>query len=364
VEPANTGGNALPDPWSGWGAQAHPNSGSGGGGPGKFKTAGPLGAGIGLGGWHGLPHPLAPGARYLAVSDVYSDLGAFPQARIEEDRGVYFVSLPSRAAMRPFMRTFSERFENTVKRVAARSHLAVVINGNMYSDDAWDSVPRHVLGKLGVNISPQDPKLTTPEGKVVGRGQVLGGKSEKEMFYVAWVDGPLGGYSFGKGDPPGDTTSAIGGAGPLIIGGLRYGVKNQYRQGAPAGLPVVGEPEPKFKHLLEIRSNRTYASLAEGGVGVGKVIVGFGRGELPLKIVVQRDGVEGVTLDAIRDKLFHDGVANAVFLDGSDSALLFANGRFYVQQGTFKDRTNTVGIGFQVPFSYVDPPGRSLGNIA
>jgi len=350
VDPSSQPGTPKSDPWSGWDGQSHPNAPSGGGGPGRFKTAGSLGTNPAN--WHGVPHPLAPAARYLAVADVYCELGAFPNVRIEEEGGVYFVSLTARAAMRPFLRTRTERFQNTVKRVAARSQLAVVVNGNMYDFAKW---------KL---LAPSDPARTTPEGIVRGRGAELGGTSEPLMFYVAWSEGPTGGYRFGHGDPPGDTTSAIGGLGPVILGGRRYGSQNKYKPGVPSGAPPTGEPGPAYEPFLEIRSNRTYESFAARGAAVGKVIIGFGAGELPLRIVVQRDGIQGLSLDDIRDRLFRDGVQNAVFLDGSDSAMLFANGRFYVQQGTFKDSTNTVGIGFQVPCSYMDAPGRSLGHIA
>lgn len=333
----DTGGSKS-DPWAGWqGQQAHPNSPSGGGGPGRFKSAGSLGTTSGA--WHGIPHPLAPGARYLAVADAYCELGSFPNVRIEERGGVYYVSLTASAAMRPFLRTDFWRFSSTVKGFAAASKLAVIVNGNQY-------------------------KLSHPMGIVRGRDQELAGVSEPERFHVAWTEGPLGGYAFGKGDPPAETTAAVGGLGPVILGGLKFGAVNRYRKGVPAGAPPRGEPGMEFKPFLEVRGNLHYESFTGLGASLGKVVIGYGKGSQPLRIVVQPHGVTDLSLDEIRDNLFNEGVENAVFLDGSDSAMLFANGRFYVQQGFAKNWTNAVGIGFQAPCCYVDPPGRSLGNIA
>ena len=350
-------GGAQPDPWSGWQGQAHPNSPNGGGGPGRFKSLGSLGDSTGS--WHGAPHPLAPAARYLAVNEAYAGIGTTTHVAVDERDGVYYVSLSASAAMRTFLRTQTEPFESTVKRMAAKSHLAVVVNGNMYGDAIDYKILRQIIGTAGLPIPSQDAKNTTPQGIVRGRDHELGGSSRKAMFYIAWTEGPLGGYAFGQGDPPTDTTSALGGLGPVIINGLRYGSQNRYRTGVPDGAPSRGEPDQKYKGFLEVRSSKTYSSFVSSGPDVGKVIIGYGSGERPLRIVVQSNGISDHSLDDIRDNLFNDGVTNAVFLDGSDSAMLFANGKFYVHQGGYKDRSNTVGIGFQLPFSHLGPSGKS-----
>jgi|GEM_PF-5177419 len=327
-----SGGNANPDPWFGWDGAGHLNSPSGGGGPGKFRVAGPLGTGAHLGAWRGAPHPLAPAARYLAVNgtdnipSAAADCTESPaKPSIEEKDGAFFVSLPGSAQMRTFMRTKYWRFASSVKDFAKASRLAVVINGNMYRGGG------------------------APIGIVRGRGQALGGTSEPDRFHVSWSEGPLGGYSFALGDPPAAGESAVGGLGPLIMDGMKYGPTNVYRLGVPAGAALTGPPDPKHKPFLEVRSSAAYAAFAERGPSVGKVIIGFGKGALPLRIVVQPDGVSGLTIDSIRDQLHDDGVTHAAFLDGSDSALLYANDRFYVQQGAAKNWTNCVGIGFQLP---------------
>jgi hypothetical protein len=331
VERSQSGGNTSPDPWKGWGDQAHPDSPGGGGGFGRFRMPGSLGTGNALGKWRGTPHPLAPAARYLLVAEPYAEHGRYPYVKVEEDRGSYFVSLPTCSAMKPFFRVSSQKFQSTVKQMAAKGGLAVAVNGNKYTDASLDSA---VMERHG-------------------------------YWHIAWVEGPLGGYTFGQGPPPGDTTYALGGLGPVIGGGMRFGSKNEYRKGVPAGAPETGEPGPAHRGFLEIKHSELYRSFAgQAGRNAGKVVIGYGKDELPLKIVVQRHGVDGLSIDDIRDRLHRDGVANAVFMDGRECAILFANGRFYVQQGTLKDSTNAIGVGFQLPFSYIDPPGRALGNIA
>jgi hypothetical protein len=331
VERSQTGGNTAPDPWKGWSDQAHIDAPGGGGGMGRFRTAGSHGTGNAMGSWRGVPHPLAPAARYLSVSEPYAELGGYPYVQVEEDRGTYFISLPTCAAMRPAFRTTSQKFQTTVKQMAAKGRLAVAVSGNRYSPAALDSLA----------------------------------KDRDGFWHISWVEGPLGGYTFGQGEPPGDTTQAIGGLGPMISGGIRFGSKNEYRRGAPPGGPETGDPGPAFRGYLETRHNEVYRSFAKlAGRGMGKIVIGYGGSELPVKIVVQRHGVEGLSLDEIRDRLHRDNVQHAVFMDGRDCAMLFANGRFYVQQGTLKDSTNAIGVGFQVPFSYLAPGGRAMGSIA
>ena len=357
-------GGSKSDPWKGWQGQANPNSPSGGGGPGRFKSLGPLGTTAGS--WHGVPHPQAPGARYLAVADAYSALGTNESVAVQEIGGAFYISMSSAAAMRPFIRTRAEPFESTVQRMAAASGLAVVVNGNMYGDS---STTRKATGwlsrKTGLPLTTTaEGSETTPEGIVRGRGHLLGGISEPLMFHIAWSEGPLGGYTFAKGDPPTECTASLGGLGPVIIGGLRYGSENRYRAGVPAGAPSAGEPDQKHKGFLDVRSNATYKSFVGKGPTTGKVIIGIGTGEQSLRVVVQPHGVVSTTLDSIRDTLFNQGVSNAVFLDGSDSAMLFANGKFFVHQGDYKNQSNSVGVGFQLPFTFIDSPGRSMGHIA
>ena len=137
---------------------------------------------------------------------------------------------------------------------------------------------------------------------------------------------------------------------------------NAYRTGVPPGAPLRGEPDPVFHRFLEVRSSLHFEKFQGLGASVGKVIIGLGKGDKPLKIIVQPNGVAGLSLEVFRDRLFNEGVGNAVFMDGSDLAMLFANGKFYVQQGTKKNWTNKAGIGFQLPDASVKPGGRSMGH--
>jgi hypothetical protein len=63
---------------------------------------------------------------------------------------------------------------------------------------------------------------------------------------------------------------------------------------------------------------------------------------------VQPDGAPtGLTLDNLRDKLASVGTDDAVFMDGSDSAMLVVDGVFHIRQGENKDELTTVGLGFR-----------------
>jgi hypothetical protein len=53
-----------------------------------------------------------------------------------------------------------------------------------------------------------------------------------------------------------------------------------------------------------------------------------------------------MTLDALRDKLLAAGCDEAVFGDGSDSALLVVGGTTMIAQGEDKDEATTIGLGF------------------
>jgi hypothetical protein len=337
---------------------------SGGGGSGRFRNPGPLGSTAGV--WHGMPHPLAPAARYLAAQDAYSGLGMNPNVFVEERNGVFYVALSGWAAMRPFTRPIDEPFDFTVKRLAARKRYAVIINGGMFADNSNTATSRPEMSNYRAPANTQQSALAEAKGVARDRGTVLGGLADPQTFFISWADGPLGGYTFGAGPVQEKTQTSIGGLGPVIFGGMKYGTVNRYRKGVPEGAALSGEPEPRHRPYLEVRGNNAYKSFAERLGSVGKVIIGFATEATtnPLRIVVQPNGVGDTSLDEIRDQLWSDGVRNAVFLDGSDSAMLFANGKYYVHQPMQKDLTTKVAIGFEFPLSHIDPPGRSMGHIA
>ena len=65
-----------------------------------------------------------------------------------------------------------------------------------------------------------------------------------------------------------------------------------------------------------------------------------------LVLVQSQGGRSGMTLDALRDKLIAVGCSDAVFGDGSVSAMLVAGGRTLIAQGEDKEEATTIGLGF------------------
>lgn len=102
----------------------------------------------------------------------------------------------------------------------------------------------------------------------------------------------------------------------------------------------------KYAPFLTQRNNNTYRAFAQSGPSTGKTVIAQSKANGRLIIISQPHGATGESLDTIRDGLLSQGVENAVFLDGSDSAILHADGTDLVTAGPNKDTTNTVGIGF------------------
>ena len=79
-----------------------------------------------------------------------------------------------------------------------------------------------------------------------------------------------------------------GGLGPIIIGGLRYGVGNLYRAGVPAGAPVTGPPPATHLPYLTQPNTPTTPTSSSRGASVGKVVVAINRRQDMLMLLVQR----------------------------------------------------------------------------
>lgn len=160
------------------------------------------------------------------------------------------------------------------------------------------------------------------------------------------VPTPENAYSFGVGDPPTDADVALGGLGPLIIGGLKYGNGNLYKAGVPAGAPASGEPAAKYKPYLTQRNDLRYIGQAAQGPR-GKGGVALCRKERKMLIfVIPIDAPTGLSHDALRDKLAAVGIDDALFVDGSDSVMLMINNTWRVRQGDNKDELTTLALGF------------------
>ena len=269
------------------------------------------------------------------------------------DGDLRYVALQPPPGMRIVRRTAEELFGTTVSRVVAAENLRVAINGNMFD----------VSTTGGIDVwwghDPVPAGKTSPIGRVVVGGRVIDGRSEPDRFHVAynvtWA-APLPAvhyhptYRFGQGDPPtgtGGADMALGGLGPIIIGGLQYGAGNLYRTGVPAGAPVAGPVPPHYLPFLVQRNSSHYISFQGRGASVGKVAVAINRTQDILLILVQsHGGSSGMTLDSLRDKLVATGCEDAVFGDGSDSVMLVAGGMTLIAQGEDKEEATTIGLGF------------------
>ena len=152
--------------------------------------------------------------------------------------GVRFVTLRDTAKMVPIVRTGEELWETTVRNAYGSKSYSVIINAQLY-DVSKSGLMDALLGS-----DPVPAGATTPQGRSMMRGKTLAGVSAKQMFYIAYRDKACPSYSFGFGAAPMNTTSAVGGGGPIIVNGRPYAGKNHYDPSAPNGAPVSGEPGP------------------------------------------------------------------------------------------------------------------------
>jgi hypothetical protein len=264
------------------------------------------------------------------------------------DGDVKYAAMDAPAKMIVIHRTREEFFEVTVRRESKKYNFKAVINGNNY-DVTVGGITDAALGH-----DPVEALHTTPKGHVVSGGKIVDGTSEPKRFYVVERAGPQKKksdyFEFGFGDPPigpGYGSAGLGGLGPVIINRLKFGDGNLYRQGVPPGAPLQGDPGPKYRPFLVQRNNNHYRGLAKKGKRTGKVVMAICRSADKMLLLVQPDGVPiGISLDDLRDKLAQVGVDDAIFLDGSDSAMLMINNKFHIRQGENKDELTTIGLGF------------------
>lgn len=236
-------------------------------------------------------------------------------------RGALLVALDDRARLHTFLRRRAEPFTETVARES--QHCPIIINDNYYG------LARRHKWRAWLLDRPLLGARTLPEGQVRNNARVLGGRAAPLMFYFGQG---LAGFECGQGALPAHLTAGLEGLGPLILDGLVYASANEYR----------GES-------LWRRGNNTYKSLQEHPPATGKTLLAHHRRAHLLLLWVQPDGRAEHTLDDIRDWLVAGEFDDAVFLDGSDSALLSVDGALMVPPGSEKNRANTIGLGF-VPY--------------
>lgn len=271
---------------------------------------------------------------------------------------LHMVMMRSTANMRVILRVTEDRFTNVAPGLAGSP--IVIINGNYY--DVTSAGKRDAF----FFNDGAEPSETTPEGRLVNNGRLIGGTIRRQMFHFGKTTDPFVGppppiplraplplprYFSGFGPAPtrvnGRTVvSTIGGAGPLIIDGLRYGVGNLYRAGAPANAPAAGAPPAAAQNFLTQRNNNTFRSANGLPPASGKTILAACSSRARVLVCVQEDGSAGQRLDHIRDRLFSLGFDHAVFLDGSNSSCIWFGGRWIVRPHEYKDETNTIGVAF------------------
>ena len=246
----------------------------------------------------------------------------------------------------PIIRTRTERFQDTVQRDAKVKNFTYAINTNFYAFGAYTRL------STALTSDPSSAEEIRPEGHIIREQMIIAGSSRPDDYYLSFnrervISGKISdAFSSGIGNPPINSTTAIGGLGPIIINGLKYGIENKYSEDLPNAIQF-GEPSPTDRLFLTQRSSKKFSSFASRGRRVGKTCIGVSNTELTL--LVQRHGdPEGQTLEEIRDYFFDRGCVHAVFFDGSDSAMFFENGKFLVSQGENKDETCVAGVGFVV----------------
>lgn len=224
-----------------------------------------------------------------------------------------------------------------------------VINANWY--DVSNS--GYIDAMNGHDPIPADE--TKNLGLIYAGGRITSGTSAKNGYYISFNKDILlkqndisQAFNMGLGDPPTGNhhTAAFGDIGPLIINNLPYSSLNVYKKGTPKTAPVTGDPPPQYKNSLLKRSSSKFAQFSKNdaseGYMKGKTCIGISSSKVI--IGVQQDGIKGPSLEGMRDYFITHGCKYAAFFDGSDSAMLFENGKFTINMGDNKDELCTAGI--------------------
>ena len=255
--------------------------------------------------------------------------------------GTHIIAGAGGLQMTMLVRNRKEYFTDFIEREAKAKGLKVIVNGS-FIDLSFGSAVAVRTGS-----SALDPNDSTPVGQIIQDGKLLAGTSSTGKFNFSQETCGLEKFSASLGNPSLSACSAVGGIAPIIIDGLAYGAQNVYKAGVPDGAPLTGDVDEKFKPFLIQKSNAMFAALLSRGGTVGKTVVGYSNSKQALLILSQADGVAGMDANGIRTVLIGNKVTNAVFLDCSDSATLYYDGKFLVKPGTDKNEFLTVAVGFK-----------------
>ncbi|HET7542421.1 MAG TPA: hypothetical protein VFK05_21275 [Polyangiaceae bacterium] len=94
------------------------------------------------------------------------------------------------------------------------------------------------------------------------------------------------------------------------------------------------------------RNNATYVDQQRRSPGTGKCVVATNKAAGRLLVAVQPDGSAGSDFDHLKEWLLGLHCDNALFFDGSDSAMLCVRGTFWARPAAWKNAGNTVGLAF------------------
>ncbi|HET9056450.1 MAG TPA: RHS repeat-associated core domain-containing protein, partial [Chitinophagaceae bacterium] len=246
-----------------------------------------------------------------------------------EKNNVHFVPLHD-PFVAIFLRQDDVTFTSTAIKLATKDVATYSINMQQY-----ESTNLRARANYGTGAGPYSNSDYRAIGYAVADGKVVSGRSSPQTFYFA-QDAKTKKWSAGQGDAPTNSAVAFGGGIPIIINGLSYGEKNVYSSGAPADLPITGDPGAgNSKYLLQ-RSNSGYTQ--QNNKSLGKSIVAFNSKTSDFLIITQEDGIQGMSLDEIRDYVKGLGFDNALSFDGSTSATLVSN-YSTIRQGGYTPQT-------------------------
>ena len=181
------------------------------------------------------------------------------------------------------------------------------------------NLPSKVRYFFTLNVS-MDGLLT--QGLTVQNGHTLEGGRYADNYYIA--QNQKGDWSIGLGNPPADSKIGFGGGIPVIVDAMRYGERRKYDE---EGFEIQGSSDGyKFHNKLT----------------VGKTILAF-NDQNDFMIVSQQDGVNGMTLDQIREELVAKGYTNAISFDGGTSSTLVKDNQIIVSPDRRKNNSIPAG---------------------
>ncbi|OZG71873.1 hypothetical protein BTA51_17855 [Hahella sp. CCB-MM4] len=259
-----------------------------------------------------------------------------------KDGPLFYLVFDDSVKMEPFVRTSEIMFDARAMEATRTNGYLATINAQVYGINTTGKID------YAVGSDPVTPKGIEPEGYTVLGKTVIAGRAAPLNFFIANTQSKSPKYQFGFGSAPVNVDAAIGGAGPIIVNGLPYGVVNKYRKGTTPGKPV-GKPSPeKAKNLIQ-RSNATFTAFTKHASSprTGITAIAHHSKEKKLAVLVLPDNSGDLPLTSLQAKLLNVGFDNAIFLDGSNSSMLMVEGAFYARQGESKNMTNVVGIGFK-----------------